>query len=243
MIFTEFRFLIFFVIVFCVHWALPNPRARKLWLLVNSYVFYGAWDWRFLSLIALSTIIDYFSALAIEAAKSTRGRQLALAVSMVMNLSLLGVFKYYNFFVESAVAILAWVGLPASPSTMAIVLPAGISFYTFQTMSYTIDVYRRELPATRDFFEFSLFVSFFPQLVAGPIVRAVDFIPQLAKPQRFAAVDVRAAGGEEPAARVEPRAAEQARPAGFEFGPRLAVLGRPHDQLRPQHARDVPPVR
>jgi D-alanyl-lipoteichoic acid acyltransferase DltB (MBOAT superfamily) len=193
MLFTEARFLVFFLVAFAVHWALRSNRLRKLWLLVGSYVFYGAWDERFLTLILFSTVVDYVAGARIGASESPRTRRLWLTVSLVANLGVLGFFKYYNFFARSAVDLLELLGFQANPATLDIILPLGISFYTFQTMSYTIDVYRRRLEPVKGFFDFAVFVSFFPQLVAGPIVRAVQFLPQLEKTRVFAKhVDVRA---------------------------------------------------
>ncbi len=192
MIFTELRFLGFFLIVFSVHWALRAHRLRKLFLLVTSWAFYGAWDYRFLSLILFSTVLDYAVGARLQRTEKQGARKALLAVSLVGNLGLLGLFKYYNFFVGSASDLLAWLGLPISDYTIQIVLPVGISFYTFQTLSYTIDIYRRSLKPVSSFLDFALFVGFFPQLVAGPIVRAAHFLPQLEKPKRFVDVDVRA---------------------------------------------------
>ncbi len=180
MIFTELRFLVFFAIVLGVHWSLRRNRARKVWLLACSYVFYGAWDWRFLSLILASTVVDYFAGVRIASHPDEPDRRRHLLfMSLFCNLGLLGVFKYFNFFVDSGVAVLNTMGIQADPSILRIILPVGISFYTFQTMSYTIDVYRGRLTPTHDFLDLALFVGFFPQLVAGPIVRARDFLPQL----------------------------------------------------------------
>ena len=192
MIFTEPRFLVFFLLVFGVHWALRGNRSRKLWLTGASLVFYGAWDWRFLSLLLFSTGLDYCAGLGMEKSTGPRGRKLWMAASLAGNLGLLGFFKYYNFFVESGSVFLRWLGLPVSDVTLHIILPAGISFYTFQTLSYTIDVYRRTLKPVRSALDFTLFVSFFPQLVAGPIVRASEFLYQLETKRVFRAVDVRA---------------------------------------------------
>jgi alginate O-acetyltransferase complex protein AlgI len=191
MIFTEARFLWFFLVVFGVYWATQRHRFRKLWLLAASYAFYAAWDARFLTLIVASTLIDFAAgrALAKEQQPATRRRWLLL--SLAVNLGLLGVFKYYDFFVLEGAALLSWLGLPTDPALLNVILPAGISFYTFQTLSYTIDVYRRSMQPTRDLLDFALFVGFFPQLVAGPIVRASAFLPQLVSPRRFADVAVR----------------------------------------------------
>ncbi|NNE08668.1 MAG: MBOAT family protein, partial [Gemmatimonadetes bacterium] len=188
MIFTELRFLVFFAIVLGVHWALPRNRPRKVWLLAASYVFYAAWDWRFLSLILGSTIVDYIVGIKLDGDRAPRVRRAWVSVSVIVNLSLLAVFKYFHFFADSAAALLQTLGLAIEPSSLRIILPVGISFYTFQTMSYSLDIYRGKLRATRDFLDLALFVGFFPQLVAGPIVRARDFLPQLTR--RRAASDV-----------------------------------------------------
>ena len=179
MLFVEARFFVFFLVAFLVHWGLRSARWRKHWLLVCSYVFYGGWDPRFLLLILASTLIDFTVGRRLAGTEDESARKRWLCVSIVANLGFLGFFKYYNFFAESAAEFLGWLGMRPSALTLSIVLPVGISFYTFQTMSYTIDVYRRRLPAVRSFWDFALFVAFFPQLVAGPIVRAVEFLPQL----------------------------------------------------------------
>jgi alginate O-acetyltransferase complex protein AlgI len=190
-IFTEFRFLFFFAAVFCVYWALKRDVWRKWLLLIASYVFYGAWDPRFLILIAASTLLDYGVGIGLDATTDSRRRRWLITASLLGNLGLLGFFKYWNFFVDSGARVLGWLGLPCEPATLDIILPVGISFYTFQTLSYALDVYRRDLKATRSLLDFSLFVAFFPQLVAGPIVRASDFLPQLDAPRRWAWVPVR----------------------------------------------------
>ncbi len=192
MLFTELRFLVFFAVVLCVHWALRSNRARKNWLLVASYVFYGAWDWRFLSLIVFSTVVDYSVGRALGRSVAPRARRLLLVTSLVANLGLLGFFKYFNFFIESATGLFDLFGMGLPVRTLEIVLPVGISFYTFQTLSYTIDIYRGHLRPIASLVDFALFVSFFPQLVAGPIVRSSDFLPQLKGCRRFRDVNVRA---------------------------------------------------
>lgn len=191
MVFTEFRFLIFFIIAFGVYWPLRANTARKTWLLACSYFFYGAWDWRFLGLLVLSCTVDYSVGLLLMRTDRPRARKWLISGSIVTNLTILGWFKYYNFFAESAVDFLHWLGLPASLPTLQVILPVGISFYTFQSLSYSIDVYRRDLKAVRNPVDLYLFVAFFPQLVAGPIVRAATFLPQLAAKRDFQSVDVR----------------------------------------------------
>jgi len=189
MLFTEARFLLFFALVCGVHWALRRATWRKGWLLAASYAFYAGWDWRFLGLIALSTAVDYAAGLGLA---RRPGDRRWLALSLATNLGLLGAFKYFDFFASEAAELLARLGFHASPVLLDVGLPVGISFYTFQTLSYTIDVYRGRLEPTRDLLDFALFVGFFPQLVAGPIVRAVDFLPQLARDRRPSDVALRA---------------------------------------------------
>ncbi len=191
MIFTEFRFFFFFLIAFCVHWALRSNTSRKVWLLGCSYIFYGAWDWRFLGLILFSTVVDYVVGLRLGATDDVAARKRWLRVSLVGNLGLLGVFKYFNFFVDSGVDFANLLGLQVPPIVFEIGLPVGISFYTFQTLSYSLDVYFRRMQPTRNVLDLALFVAFFPQLVAGPIVRAIDFLPQLKVVRRLSDVDVR----------------------------------------------------
>ncbi|MBW2312566.1 MAG: MBOAT family protein [Deltaproteobacteria bacterium] len=192
MLFFELRFFVFFALVFAVHWALRRNGPRKLWLLSASYFFYASWDWRFLGLILLSTAVDYIAAGRIAAETREPVRRRWLVISLALNLGILGFFKYFNFFVQSGIGVLQALGLPAEVRELAIVLPVGISFFTFQSMSYTIDVHRRRLEPAGGFVDFALFVSFFPQLVAGPIVRALGFLPQLRETRAFGAVAVRA---------------------------------------------------
>jgi len=192
MLFTEFRYLAFFALVFVVHWSLRSDTWRKRWLLLASYAFYAAWDWRFLSLIMFSTTVDFICGRMLGREQPRWGRKPWLAISCIANLGLLAVFKYFDFFVESGQAFFGWMGFDFPLSTLNVILPVGISFYTFQTLSYTIDIYRGVLKPVRSKLDFALFVGFFPQLVAGPIVRAIDFLPQLDVRKVFARVDVRA---------------------------------------------------
>ena len=191
MVFTELRFVLFFVAVFAAYWALRGDQARKWLLLLASWGFYAAWDWRYLGLLLASTAVDYAAARGLDAMQAgpfdAPRRRLWLWLSVGTNLGILCAFKYYDFFVDSAAALL---GVEAA--RLGLVLPLGISFFTFQTMSYTIDVYHRRLRAGGAL-DVALYVAFFPQLVAGPIVRAQAFLPQLASGRRFAAVPVRAA--------------------------------------------------
>ncbi len=177
MLFVEPLFLVFFAAIFIAYWSLPSLTARKTLLLIGSYVFYGAWDWRFLGLIAFSTLVDF--CIGKRIADNTDKKKLYLIISLVSNLGLLGIFKYFNFFAQSAVDLAHVFGATLNYTTLNIILPVGISFYTFQTLSYTIDIYRGKLKPQKSLLDFSLFVAFFPQLVAGPIVRAIDFLPQL----------------------------------------------------------------
>ena len=192
MIFTEFRFLLFFAIIFGLYWTLQRNTLRKALILVASYLFYGAWDWRFLSILIGSTLVDYYVSLKIADTHSPPGRRGWLLVSLATNLGVLGVFKYFNFFADSATHFLGWLGLPVNDVTLSLVLPVGISFYTFQTLSYTLDVYFGKLAPERNLLNLACFIAFFPQLVAGPIVRAIDFLPQLQAARRFTQVDGRA---------------------------------------------------
>ena len=183
MLFNSIDFLLFLVAVFGMYLVLPH-RLQNAMLLVASYAFYAFWDYRFLSLILLSTFVDYTCALGMGRATSDRKRRALLTISIVVNLGLLGFFKYFGFFVENLVALADNFGVTLDPGTLSIVLPVGISFYTFQTMSYTIDVYRGRTKPTRNLLDFALYVAFFPQLVAGPIERSHHLLPQIAEPRR-----------------------------------------------------------
>jgi len=191
MLFNSFEFAIFLPIVVGLYWVLPHRWQNRM-LLVASYVFYGAWDWRFLGLILLSTIVDYNVGLRLgalpagESPDADRSRKRWVGFSVAVNLTILGFFKYFNFFVGSLTGLLDVVGLaPSSPILLQIILPVGISFYTFQTISYSIDIYRGHLEPAKNFIDFALFVSFFPQLVAGPIERAQVLVPQVLKERVF----------------------------------------------------------
>ena len=173
MLFNSFDFVLFLAIVLAASAILPH-RPLLYFLLACSYFFYGYWNWQYTGLLLLSTAIDFFAALGIQKATTVSRKKSFLLISIVMNLSLLGLFKYFNFFAQSFAPWIGW-----SAPEFQLLLPVGISFYTFQSMSYTIDVYRGVLQARRSFVDFALYVSFFPQLVAGPIVRAIDFLPQL----------------------------------------------------------------
>uniref|UniRef100_UPI00359450F7 MBOAT family O-acyltransferase n=1 Tax=Aquiflexum sp. TaxID=1872584 RepID=UPI00359450F7 len=162
-----------------------NLKAQNGFILLASYVFYGWWDWRFLGLIAFSSLVDYICGLKIGDAEDTFKRKVYLGISLGVNLGLLGFFKYFNFFIESATDLINTAGFQANPYSLQLILPVGISFYTFQTMSYTIDIYRRQMMPTKDAVAFFAYVSFFPQLVAGPIERAANLLPQFFKRREF----------------------------------------------------------
>jgi alginate O-acetyltransferase complex protein AlgI len=179
MLFNSLTFVVFFALVLALYWSVRSWSMRKNVLLVASYVFYGAWNPPFVALLLISTVVDYVAALKMAAAERRFARNLWLAISLAANLGMLGFFKYGNFLLENFQLLVAQFGLVyPDPPRLNLILPVGISFYTFQSLSYTIDVYRRHITPTRSLRDFALFVSFFPQLVAGPIVRAVDFLPQ-----------------------------------------------------------------
>ncbi len=187
MLFTQQVFFIFLVIVFSLYWLIPKEkiRYRNILLLISSYVFYGWWDWRFLSLIFISSLCDYFLALKISSSAKENIKKRFLLMSLFINLGLLVTFKYFNFFIENAESLLTAIGFQSNLPSLKIILPVGISFYTFQTLSYTIDVYRGNLKPTNSVINFFAFVSFFPQLVAGPIERASHLLPQFSKTKKF----------------------------------------------------------
>ncbi|MGJ8733543.1 MAG: MBOAT family O-acyltransferase [Cellulophaga sp.] len=187
MLFNSIDFAIFLPIVFILYWFVLNRnlKAQNLLLLAASYVFYGWWDWRFLSLIAFSTLVDYTLGVLLGKEENESKRKIYLWISIIVNLGFLGFFKYYNFFVESFVDAFTFFGQDIKVGSLSIILPVGISFYTFQTLSYTIDVYKRNLEPTKKFIAFAAFVSFFPQLVAGPIERASNLLPQILKKRTF----------------------------------------------------------
>jgi D-alanyl-lipoteichoic acid acyltransferase DltB (MBOAT superfamily) len=178
--------MVFFIIVFFIYYkSYDNLKFQNILLLVSSYVFYGWWDWRFLSLIIISSISDYIIGKSIDNTVNHKERKRLLILSLMINLGILGFFKYYNFFTESFTDFIALFGFEANPFLLNIVLPVGISFYTFQTMSYTIDIYRGKMKSTNNLLQFMTFVSFFPQLVAGPIERAFHLLPQFNKKREF----------------------------------------------------------
>lgn len=187
MLFNSIDFAIFLPIVFILYWFVTAKylKLQNLLLLGASYFFYAFWDWRFLSLIVFSTVLDFIVGLLLEKENNQGRRKLYLLISVVVNLGFLGFFKYYNFFLENFIEVFSLFGMSLRASSLHIILPVGISFYTFQTMSYTIDVYRKNLRPTKNFIAFSAFVSFFPQLVAGPIERAAQFLPQFYVKRKF----------------------------------------------------------
>ncbi len=187
MLFNSLEYLIFLPVCFLLYWFVfkKHLQIQNALVLVASYVFYGWWDYRFLGLIVFSTLIDYAVGLQLRKAKSNTRRKGWLLVSLLVNLGLLGVFKYYNFFVESWVIAWEALGVTMEMSTLKLILPVGISFYTFQTLSYTVDVYREKLEPTPNLLAFASYVAFFPQLVAGPIERATRLLPQFSKKRDF----------------------------------------------------------
>jgi alginate O-acetyltransferase complex protein AlgI len=187
MLFNSLDFAIFLPIVFILYWFVfnKNLKSQNLLVAVASYLFYGWWDWRFLSLIFFSTLVDYTIGRALGSETNIRNRKFLLWTSILVNLGFLGFFKYYNFFLDNFKSAYSIFGSEINANSLNIILPVGISFYTFQTLSYTIDIYRKNLKPTKDFISFAAFVSFFPQLVAGPIERATNLIPQFKQPRSF----------------------------------------------------------
>ncbi len=197
MLFNSLTFVIFLPLVFAGYWLLCCPRGgekvshqrlflQNLFVVITSYIFYGWWDWRFLLLIAFTTLWAFASGVVLAKVPfQSRQAKWVVALALIVNLGILGVFKYYNFFQEQAVAFLQMLGFQAHPTSLQILLPVGISFYTFQALSYVLDVYRGTLKPTRNIVAFFAFVSFFPQLVAGPIERATNLLPQFQKPRVF----------------------------------------------------------
>lgn len=183
--FPTFAFLVFFGVVFGVYWALPRHLWRMGWLLLASFVFYMSWNPWLILLILLSASIDYFTAQWLERAEHADVRRLLLVGSISCNLGLLAFFKYSNFFLDTGGTLLNWFGWQVPHRTLNILLPLGISFYTFETISYVVDVYRGRAHAVRSLLDYALYIMFFPHLVAGPIVRPRDFLPQLRTRKRF----------------------------------------------------------
>ena len=187
MLFNSIDFAIFLPIVFILYWFVTNKnlKVQNSLIILASYFFYGWWDWRFLSLILFSTVVDYTVGISLSNQENPIKRKILLWISICVNLGFLGFFKYYNFFLDNFIAAFSFFGKEINPSSLNVILPVGISFYTFQTMSYSIDVYKRKMQPTKDFIAFTAFVSFFPQLVAGPIERATNLLPQFYKKRTF----------------------------------------------------------
>ncbi|MBK1853713.1 MBOAT family protein [Verrucomicrobiaceae bacterium 5K15] len=178
MLFNSYAFWLFFALVWVIYRLLPH-RGQNLMLLGASYYFYACWDWRFLPLILTTTLVNYFTAIGMEKSTDPKRHKWLMAASAVVSLGLLAYFKYFGFFAESAAELLSWLGFQADIKMLNIILPVGISFYTFQTMSYTIDVYRKQIKPTHSLADFALYVAYFPQLVAGPIERSSSLLPQI----------------------------------------------------------------
>lgn len=187
MLFNSIDFAIFTPIVFILYWFVTgnNLKLQNILIIAASYLFYGWWDWRFLSLIFFSTLVDFTVGRQLKKEENQLKRKTLLCVSILINLGFLGFFKYYNFFLDNFIAAFSFFGQDIQANSLNIILPVGISFYTFQTLSYTIDIYKRKLEPTKDFIAFSCFVSFFPQLVAGPIERATHLLPQFYTKRTF----------------------------------------------------------
>lgn len=187
MLFNSLHFAIFLPIVFVLYWFVTqrNLRVQNLLLLVASYYFYACWDVRFLSLLMFSTLLDFFTGWKIDQSSNPKHKKIWLWLSIAINLGLLGVFKYYNFFVESFADFMTAFGLEVHPKTLHIILPIGISFYTFHGLSYVIDIYKKKISAEKNLIDYGVFVSFFPLLVAGPIERATHLLPQIKKIRIF----------------------------------------------------------
>ena len=188
MVFNSISFLVFFVLFFLAYWWISRKfsiSVRNVFTIIASYIFYGWWDWRFLGLIVISSSVDYTIGILLKQAQKKSYRKILLISSLVVNLGILGFFKYFNFFIESFNEFMSMFSLNLNTTTLNIILPVGISFYTFQTLSYTVDVYKRKIEPTRDIISFFAFVSFFPQLVAGPIERASHLLKQFQVKKTF----------------------------------------------------------
>ena len=187
MLFNSINFAIFLPIVFILYWFATkgNLRLQNILLLVSSYFFYACWDWRFMFLLIFSTLLDYFTGIKIHKAKHQRTKLFWLWLSVGVNLAFLGVFKYYNFFASSFADGLSLFGFKSNLGSLQVILPVGISFYTFHGLSYVIDLYKNRIKPQRNFIDYAVFVSFFPLLVAGPIERATHLLPQILKKREF----------------------------------------------------------
>jgi D-alanyl-lipoteichoic acid acyltransferase DltB (MBOAT superfamily) len=187
MLFNSLSFAIFLPIVFILYWIIgpAKLRSQNVLLIVSSYYFYACWDWRFLFLLVFSTLLDFYSGVKISKANSQHSKKIWLFISVAINLGILGVFKYYNFFASSFADALSLLGVNVNMSSLEVILPVGISFYTFHGLSYVVDIYNKKIDYEKDFINYSLFVSFFPLLVAGPIERATHLLPQIIKRRDF----------------------------------------------------------
>lgn len=193
MLFNSLSYAIFLPIVFAIYWFIGrknNLRLQNIFLLLCSYFFYASWDWRFLFLLIFSTALDYFSGIIIGRSESNKIRKLWLTISVGINLGFLAYFKYFNFFIDSFANLLQNLGFEAHYNTLNIILPIGISFYTFHGLSYVFDIYNRKTKPTYNAIDYALFVTYFPLLVAGPIERATHLLPQLKKPREFRYVQI-----------------------------------------------------
>lgn len=187
MLFNSLNFALFLPVVFILYWFVTNKnlKAQNLLLLVASYFFYACWDWRFLFLLIFSTLLDYFTGLKMAQTENQNTKKTWFWISILVNLGFLGLFKYYNFFAESFATAIAGFGFEVHPWTLNVILPVGISFYTFHGLSYVIDIYKGRIKAEENFIDYSVFVSFFPLLVAGPIERATHLLPQIKRRRVF----------------------------------------------------------
>ena len=187
MFFNSIDFAVFLPVVFILYWFVTNGslKLQNFLIVIASFVFYGWWNWRFLFLILFSTIINFWAGIRLSDEEKSNKRRFLLWISILVNLGLLSFFKYYNFFLENFIAAFSFFGIKTEAKSLHIILPVGISFYTFQTLSYTIDVYKKKIEPTKDFIAFAAFVSFFPQLVAGPIERATHLLPQFYTKRTF----------------------------------------------------------
>ena len=180
MFFNSIDFAIFLPIIFILYWFVTNKnlKSQNLLIVISSYIFYGWWDWRFLSLILFSTIIDYLIGVRLSNQENQNKRKFLLWTSILVNLGFLGFFKYYNFFLDNFITAFSFFGTEINANSLNIILPVGISFYTFQTISYTVDVYKKSIKPEKSFIIYACYVTFFPQLIAGPILRAKEVMSQ-----------------------------------------------------------------
>ena len=187
MLFNSLSFAVFLPVVFILYWFVTNKdlRIQNLLLLAASYFFYASWDYRFLFLLIFSTLLDYFSGIKMNRVRNRNQKRLWLSLSIIINLGFLGIFKYYNFFASSLAEALSTVGLHLNLWTINVILPVGISFYTFHGLSYVLDIYNNKIEPEKNYIDYAVFVSFFPLLVAGPIERATHLLPQIKKPRIF----------------------------------------------------------